>query len=52
MIDRIEVQELNNQITVDHNLHVIDVRDQNIYALGHIPGASTFVPAHPPNCFG
>lgn len=48
MIDRIEVQELYNQITVDHNLHVIDVRDQNIYALGHIPGAPNFVPADHP----
>jgi rhodanese-related sulfurtransferase len=39
MIDRIQVQDLYQEISVDHNLHVIDVRDQNEFALGHIPGA-------------
>jgi len=39
MTERIQAQELYRQISVDHNLHIIDVRDQNLFALGHVPGA-------------
>lgn len=39
MTDQLNVQELYQKISVDHNLHVIDVRDQDVFARGHIPGA-------------
>ena len=39
MIERVNVQDLYQQISVDHDLHLIDVRDQNLFALAHIPGA-------------
>lgn len=59
MIDRIQVKELYQQISADHNLNIIDVRDQNLFAQTHIPGAlnnphlrlraaPNFVPANHP----
>ena len=39
MIDQMKAKDLYQKISVDHNLHVIDVRDQDVFARGHIPGA-------------